>query len=304
MNLTSVAVVIPTTGRSSVINAVESVLSQTVSAHEIIVVYDGDPSSSGFAELRVSLPNIVTLKCTGQSTNGNYARNLGVLSATSELVAFLDDDDVWLSDKLEKQIAAIPVGSNPWLQTTTVKVVDFSSGAEYGEWPGRGPMDGEVLGDYFFERRGIRQVPRFLQTSSWLAPRHLFLDQPFDPERTIHQDWDWIVRAQARKGLRLIHIEQPLVLYARNTAGSTSTSLRFYESRDWALDPNLPLSDRARGDFIVHMLLTRALREGRFREALALPVLARRVADPSVWGLLGAILRIGQFGVRRVARRS
>lgn len=295
--MNSVGVVIPTVGRQSVLRAVGSVLAQTVPARSVIVVFDGDIDDPG-SDVLQGLPNEVQVVFTGKKTNGNFARNLGVSKLSTDLVAFLDDDDVWYVEKLERQLRSVPPSDMEWLQTTSVRVVAESSNVELDLWPGRGPERGESLGDYFFARERLRQTPRFLQTSTWLAPRQLFEAHPFDERLSIHQDWDWIVRAQSQHGVRVIHLSEPLVSYTRNLSASTSAEPRFNESRDWALAPDLPISSRARGDFIVHMLLTRGLREGLYEEARALPRLARSVGSPSFWGLAGAAVRLSLYKIR------
>ena len=300
MSLTNVAVIIPTTGRTSVLDAVSSVAGQSTKAREIIVVFDGSEDDPRTEVLR-GLPPEVTLAFTGRRSNGNNARNIGVATASSDLVAFLDDDDVWHRHKLAEQLHHIPLVSTWWLQTTSVRVVDERSKSQLGIWPGRPPKKTEPLGDYFFAREGLKQTPRFLQTSTWLAPRELFVKHPFDAQRTIHQDWDWMIRAQASVELDIIHLPEPLVSYTRNYSGSTSAARRFRESRSWILDLDLPLSARARGDFIVHMLLIRALREGLYSEARTLPRLARHHGAPSFWGLMGAWLRLARHRLQRKA---
>lgn len=278
-------------------------MNQSFQPKEVIVVYDG-PEQDLQGSVLEQLPEEVMVLFTGEKTNGNFARNLGVRAASADLVAFLDDDDLWEPEKLASQLLNVPATEGWWLQTTSVRVVEDPTGKILGEWPGTGPQANENLGDYFFVRHGLRQVPRFLQTSTWLAPRDLFLAQPFNSRQSIHQDWDWIIRAQADCGVQVVHISHALVSYTRNLSDSTSTARRFNESRDWVLDPNLPLSKRARGDFILHMLLTRALREGMYREALSLPKLAHRVGAPSFWGLIGGGLRLLQYGLRGAASSS
>lgn len=99
-----VSVIIPTHNREHyVMEAVNSVLQQTVPAFELIVVDDG--STDGSARLLESLGS--KLRYVYQPNRGiGAARNAGVACATGEFIAFLDDDDVWLPDKLQRQLAA------------------------------------------------------------------------------------------------------------------------------------------------------------------------------------------------------
>ena len=100
-----VSVIIPTHNRREVLpRAVESVLAQTVSAVEVIVVDDG--STDGTADVVRSLESTAGVKGVylGKSRGGNAARNAGLNLAGGDLIAFLDDDDVWMPEKLELQL--------------------------------------------------------------------------------------------------------------------------------------------------------------------------------------------------------
>ncbi len=83
--------------------AIESVLSQTYQNIECIVV--DDSSDDGTEEYCGKLDNIVYIRISkNESRGGNYARNLGIKASKGEFIAFLDDDDYWLSEKIEKQV--------------------------------------------------------------------------------------------------------------------------------------------------------------------------------------------------------
>ena len=102
-----VSVVIPLLNASRFIGfALESVLNQTYPVKEIVVVDDGSTDHP-----EVSLKPYVDKIRYVQTVNGGpgSARNLGVKHCSSPLIAFLDADDQWEEDKLEKQIKALLV---------------------------------------------------------------------------------------------------------------------------------------------------------------------------------------------------
>lgn len=100
-----IAVVIPTRDRARVLpRALDSVFAQTAPPAQCLVVDDG--STDGTEELvRRRYPGATYLK---QAPRGvSAARNLGIEAARADWVAFLDSDDCWMPDKLEKQWQAL-----------------------------------------------------------------------------------------------------------------------------------------------------------------------------------------------------
>ena len=105
-----ISVVVPTYARSTLLpRALDSIFNQTWPNVEVVVVDDNIPGSHWEAETAEVLapyrsrPNFVYVKTTGK-TGGGAARNLALRHCTGEYLAFLDDDDRYLPDKLEAQI--------------------------------------------------------------------------------------------------------------------------------------------------------------------------------------------------------
>lgn len=101
-----VSVIIPVYNRrQALISAVESVLMQTCSNWELVVVDDGSDDSTDISR-PVSCPEFKYIPVILNSNRGvSAARNIGVSMANGEWIAFLDSDDVWHKTKLEKQLA-------------------------------------------------------------------------------------------------------------------------------------------------------------------------------------------------------
>lgn len=97
-----VSVIIPTYNRAALlVETVESVLAQTYPAIEIIVVDDG--STDGTAQvLEGYRGRVVTLSQSNQGET--VARNAGFRAAHGQYISFLDDDDLILPTKIEKQV--------------------------------------------------------------------------------------------------------------------------------------------------------------------------------------------------------
>jgi len=99
MNIT---VIIPTYNRYEFLKrALRSVYAQSYKPQEIIVIDDG--STDNTPQIIQEFPNI---KYVHQANSGvSSARNLGILNATYEWIAFLDSDDEWVESKLQEQAA-------------------------------------------------------------------------------------------------------------------------------------------------------------------------------------------------------
>lgn len=101
-----VSVIIPTYNRIGVLGrAIQSVIDQTYTHYEIIVVDDGskDDTSDWLAK---QFPAVCTVR--HRSNQGvAAARNSGLLIAKGNIIAFLDSDDVWRAAYLERQVASL-----------------------------------------------------------------------------------------------------------------------------------------------------------------------------------------------------
>ena len=96
------SVIIPTYNRKiQTTAAVRSVLDQTFTDYEIIVVDDG--SSDDTSLLQEEFGNRI-IYIRQENSGVSSARNRGIRAGTSKYIAFLDSDDLWLPDKLESHI--------------------------------------------------------------------------------------------------------------------------------------------------------------------------------------------------------
>jgi len=102
MNEYSVSVIIPTYNRADMlVKAIESVRQQTLPATEIIVVDDGSTDNTlDIMRSQYSAINTISATHTGVSS----ARNIGITEAKSQWIAFLDSDDQWFENKLQRQV--------------------------------------------------------------------------------------------------------------------------------------------------------------------------------------------------------
>jgi glycosyltransferase involved in cell wall biosynthesis len=100
-----VSVIIPTFNRAEVVEeAVDSVLAQTCSEYELVVVDDGSTDDT-IGRLARYGDRISVLR--QENLGASAARNAGIRRARGQYIAFLDSDDLWLQDKLETQMELV-----------------------------------------------------------------------------------------------------------------------------------------------------------------------------------------------------
>ncbi len=108
MKLDLVSVIITTYGRDITMlsQAIESVKNQTYKNIELIIIDDNgigtdiQKKNEKFLLSDKSIRYISNIKNSG----AQFSRNIGILQATGEYIAFLDDDDIWMPDKIKKQV--------------------------------------------------------------------------------------------------------------------------------------------------------------------------------------------------------
>lgn len=101
--MSTVSVIVPAYHSRYVAAALESVLTQTRTPEEIIVI-DSSPETT-LDQIRSYQERIRYLNEPARGVS--HARNSGILAAQGDYIALLDADDLWLSDKIEKQLLAL-----------------------------------------------------------------------------------------------------------------------------------------------------------------------------------------------------
>lgn len=218
-----VSAVIPTRGRpEQLARALNSVYCQSYPYLEIVVVVDGpDPRTiqliSSLTDKRLRLISLPA------SVGGAEARNEGIRASTGHWIAFLDDDDEWLPNKISEQIALA-------LQQECFSTEYFiggryllrSPGAEDQIRPVHLPNDGRHPSEFLLAPGGG------FQTSVFFAPRCLFLRVPFKAGQNKHQDLDWFLR-MCSDSVPILSVIDPIAVYYEPQEGGSNISTRF----DW-----------------------------------------------------------------------
>jgi len=253
-----VSVVIPCFNRADVIaRAVASVLSQTYHNLEVIVVDDG---SEDILELKETLDAFgderISLIQQPHNQGGAVARNVGVTRSRGEFIAFLDSDDEWLPDKLEKQLSMADATQDRLIYSASTVITVQGKEERRSRMPLRGIEVDERIGDYLFLNRG------FLPTPAMLLPRWLALQVPFNGTLPRHQDYDFLLRLE-QSGCEFVMCPDELVVVHWEDLHQTGRGLNAEGSLDFLANYKQFLSKRAHSAFIVQQIVTRLLRSGR-----------------------------------------
>jgi glycosyltransferase involved in cell wall biosynthesis len=278
-----VSVVIPTLDRPKLLlRAIDSVLRQTHQEIEVIVVVDKPDQGTVSAVQSVHDPRL-QLIVNPYSFTAEGARNAGADHATGEWVAFLDDDDEWLPNKLERQIA-FTSGRPPALVSCLSRVVTPT--ATY-VWPQVVYDNSTPVDEYLFDRRSLFRGTGFIQTSSYLLPRRLFEKVRFNDE-SAHDDWEFLLRLSKQVGARIETVPEVLVVlyFEEQRPSYTSRASSWAASLRW-LDTIQPIiTRRAYSGFCLGVVGSRAARGGAYTAFPKLLYRAFRYGSPRLWHVL------------------
>ncbi|WP_419576420.1 glycosyltransferase family 2 protein [Phascolarctobacterium succinatutens] len=115
-----VSVIMPTYKRSEkLLRAIDSVLNQTYSNLELLLVNDNEPLDAYTQQLKTRVAKYsddkrFKLILQEKHINGAVARNIGIKQANGQYIAFLDDDDWWEKNKLEEQVKTLRSLDDTW----------------------------------------------------------------------------------------------------------------------------------------------------------------------------------------------
>ena len=119
-----ISVIVPTYNRAHFLKeAIESVLAQTYKNLEIIIVDDGSTDNTSKLVEKFTDKRIIYLYQDNKGVSS--ARNKGILKTKGEYISFLDSDDIWLPQKLQKQLEVFKTSRfNPGVVYTGIQYMD------------------------------------------------------------------------------------------------------------------------------------------------------------------------------------
>ncbi|MDT8390962.1 MAG: glycosyltransferase family A protein [Lentisphaeria bacterium] len=213
-----VSAVIPLFNKKDFVKrAIESVLEQTLTDFELIVVDDGSTDGSAEAVSGIQDPRITLLK--QHNAGVSVARNTGVAKCKGKYVAFLDADDQWRSTFLERTLAVaqsrpgvVAVGTN--FQTDTK--------SKCCENP---PYSTVYTDEYLKLSRQYKYSLRLLPSATLVSKKAIILAGLFPPGIKIYEDPDTWMRLSWLG--TIAYVPEVLSFFHDQTPGNTMTGKRF-----------------------------------------------------------------------------
>lgn len=214
-----ISVIIPVYNSEKTIRqTIESVLQQTFTDFELIVINDGSKDTSLQIVDRIQDPR---LKVFSYSNAGvSVSRNRGLSLAAGEFITFLDADDLWTADKLEDQLRALQENPQAAVAYSWTDYIDESSQFLY-------PGSHTTLTGNIYEKI---LVHNFIENGSNVLIRREALNKVggFDESLFGPEDWDLLIRLAAHYDF--VAVPKPQVLY-RLSAHSISANISRQEKQ-------------------------------------------------------------------------
>ena len=210
------SVVITTYNRPDYLaQSLESVINQTVLAKEIIIIDDN--SSTDYSGVLRKF-NDARIRYLKQSVSGgaNVARNLGVKESSGDVIAFLDDDDVWLPDYLKAHKTQYEEGADAVV----------SGYKHLGN-----EKEVRVNNDKKVTKKSLVQGNKYCGMSGFSCKKYILSNFMFDIKLNNGQDWDMFVRLY-ENDVALYNVSNPIFLYRFQNPDGIGAKLRFMKPAD------------------------------------------------------------------------
>jgi len=257
---------------------IESVLAQTFTDFEYVVVDDG--STDGTADI-VSrhVPRITLVR--QENAGAGAARNRGIELAKGDYVAILDADDVWAPYKLERQVAAMDRDLSAGVcYTNATSITADGSTLEALMVPPHGPLTCRMA------MTGRNPIV----TSTVLFRRSFLESRPYRTDLPATEDYHVNLKVLWRSGERSVFINEPLVRY-RIVDTSVLRQIQAWERGrltlkavevffdDMRFEKPVPQDQQRRGVAYSRLAWASYCIDGRTRYRFALGQLVRAVRD-------------------------
>jgi glycosyltransferase involved in cell wall biosynthesis len=208
-----VSVVVPVrNARRTIVDTIESVRQQTMEDLELIVVDDGSTDDSVALVAAIADPRIALASFPGGGLS--VARNRGIAQARGAYLSFIDADDLWTPDKLQRQLEALDRRPDAGAAYSWTYTID-EAGRPLGRQP-RVRHEGDV--------RPQMLLSFFVASGSNVLLRRAVIETVggFDPSVSAAEDWEYLLRVAARWPFVLVRRYQ---IFYRQSAASMASNV-------------------------------------------------------------------------------
>ena len=199
--------------KNSILKTVNSVLNQIYQNFEIIIIYDDENNNdlNFINEIKNKDNRIFIIKNKKQIGAGN-SRNIGINSSKGEFIAFLDADDTWKNDKLNKQINFMKI-NNYEASHTSYSIINE-----------RNEVIGNRTARNFFKLKELLKSCD-IGTSTVMIKRNLINnDVKFAPLKTKEDFVLWLKLLQ--KNIKIYGLNEILTYWSRSNSSLSSSTIQ------------------------------------------------------------------------------
>ncbi len=242
-----VSIIIPTYNRPKFLKiTLDSVYQQTFSDFEVIVIDDGTPGNEN--ETLCSAYHRIIYRKIANTGGPIIPRNTGLKLATGKYIALIDDDDLWMPDKLQKQVDILEKEVDFGLVHGCCKVID-SFGNETGEIVGQLANKNRKHGYVFDDLVGSFTV--MMPTSFFRKDLVEMVGFFNESMKAAGEDMEFFSRMAFYT--KFYYIEEPIAFYRVHSGGISKENPHYYD---------LPLF---LNKMLCNLKLTENLSNSRFR---------------------------------------
>ncbi|RUR80824.1 glycosyltransferase [Chlorogloeopsis fritschii PCC 9212] len=210
-----ISIILPVyNGEKTLLESINSVLSQSLTDFELIIINDGSQDSTLKIIKNIKDPRLrfFSYPNAGQAVS----RNRGLSHAVGEYIAFIDADDIWTYDKLEAQLKQLQAHKQAKLAYSWTNYIDEQSKFLFTgmHLSNSGDVYDKLLVNNFLENGSNPLVCR--QAIAEVGG--------FDPSVTPAEDWDLWLRIAAR--YQFVVVPSPQILYRVSATSESANILR------------------------------------------------------------------------------
>ena len=201
---------------------IKSVLSQTYQDFEVLVIDDGSEDKTQEIVKGINDPKIVYIHHE-ENSGVSVARNNAITKSRGEYIALLDHDDLWLPEKLERQVPILESDPKVGLVYSDCYIIDLNGHILGRNFQDHHPHRGEVFPDLFLDN--------FIPCLTVLIRKDA-LDRVglFNPEFSIAEEYDLFLRIA--EVYKVDFVDLPLAKYRLHETNFSKNEVRANEEAD------------------------------------------------------------------------